>query len=243
MHFPDTPSLFFLFYLLLLLPWMALKSSRKLRGSPRSAVAFSDSQLERIWISTILHLSIMFALAWTVGNGFEFQVFAIPVLTLRIGMAAVAALSFCLLIRIVARRFRKVDERKQMLVFALAARTCRQWCLKLITIVAASLGEEAAYRGVGWEILTYAIGDPRLAAFICSAAFAMAHWMQGWKSMSMIFLIAAIMHVLVWYTKSLVPAMIVHGVYDVIAISLIAAEASRQRQSMIAGNSEETVDG
>jgi membrane protease YdiL (CAAX protease family) len=57
--------------------------------------------------------------------------------------------------------------------------------------------------------------------------------MQGWKSMTVICFIAAIMHMLVWYTKSLVPAMIVHGVYDVIAVSLIAAEASRQRQSMI----------
>ena len=187
MHFPDTPSLFFLFYLLLLLPWMALKCSRKLRGSHRDPVAFSDSQLERIWISTILHLSIMFTLAWTVGNGFEFQIFAIPVLNPGVALAAVAALSLCLLLGMIARKFHKVDERKQLMVFALAARTCRQWCLKLITIVAASLAEEAAYRGVGWAILTYAIGDAGVAAFLCCAAFAMAHWMQGWKSMSVIF--------------------------------------------------------
>ena len=127
-----------------------------------------------------------------------------------------------------------------MVVLALAPRTGRQWLLKSIAVLCASIAEESAYRGVGWQILSYSTSDHRLAALVCCLAFAMAHWVQGWKSMLIILLFAVIMHGLVWYTKSLVPAMIVHGVYDSIAITLIAIEASQQRQAGITAGTGET---
>lgn len=69
------------------------------------------------------------------------------------------------------------------------------------------------------------------SAVICSAAFAFAHWVQGWISILMIFLLAVVMHGLVEYTNSLLPAMVVHGIFDFIAIALISREASQYRQN------------
>jgi membrane protease YdiL (CAAX protease family) len=230
MQIPGAPSLLFLFYLLLLLPWMAFKSSRKIGNEPGKIVVFTDSELERIWFSTILNLAMMFALAWAVGNGFGFQIFAFPTPNTRFALATISALVFCLLIRMVARRIQTVEERRQMVVFALAPRTRRQWLLKLLAVLCASIAEESAYRGVCWQILSYSTSHHWWAALVCCLAFGLAHFVQGWKSMLIIVLIAFIMHGLVEYTNSLVPAMIVHGVYDVIAIGLIASESSRQRQ-------------
>lgn len=240
MQIPGAASQFFLLYLLLLLPWMAIRSSRTIRRRPENVTAFSDSELDRIWCGTILNLTIMFVLAWAVGNGFGFQVFAMPALSVSAGLATVSALSLCLLIRIIVRRTRTDAERQKLVVFALAPRTRRQWLLKSITVLVASVAEESAYRGVGWAILSYSTGNVVVSALVCCLAFAVVHWMQGWKSMLVVFLIAGIMHGLVWCTKSLVPAIIVHGVFDFIAIYLIAIEAADQRRLVIARGTEET---
>jgi membrane protease YdiL (CAAX protease family) len=210
---------------------VAFKSSRKVYSRPGSIPAFSDFELERIWYGTILNLSMMFVLAWAVGNGFGYRVFVLPTLNVQVVLAAISALWLCLLIRFVARQTRSVSERQKMVVFALAPRTRRQWFLKSVVVLCASVAEEPAYRGVGWEILSYSINHHWLAALVCCLAFALAHRMQGWISMLMILLIAGIMHGLVWYTKSLVSAMIVHGAFDFVAITLIAVEASQQRKS------------
>lgn len=233
MQTPGAPSLAFLFYLLFVLPWMAFQSSRKLGRQTESIPAFSDSELERIWYSTILNLSMMFGLAWAVGSGFGFEIFALPQVNLHIFSAVIAALSLCFLVRAIARHTRPADERQKLVVFALAPRTRRQWFLKTIVILAASIAEESAYRGVGWAILSFSTDNDQLAAFICCLAFALAHWIQGWRSLVTIGVIAGIMHALVFTTQSLVPAMIVHGTYDFIAVGLIALEASQQRKSVM----------
>ncbi|MCA9064307.1 MAG: CPBP family intramembrane metalloprotease [Planctomycetaceae bacterium] len=146
-------------------------------------------------------------------------------------LATTAALTLCLLIRVVARRIRPLSERRKLLVFALSPRTRRQWWLKSVIVLCACVAEESAYRGVAWQILSYSTGQHMWSAVICSAAFAFAHWVQGWISILMIYLLAVVMHGLVEYTNSLLPAMLVHGIFDFIAIALISKEASQYRQN------------
>jgi len=57
------------------------------------------------------------------------------------------------------------------------------------------------------------------------AAFAVAHSLQGWKSVAVILGFAFLMHALVAVTGSLVPAMAVHLVYDLAAGIAIARQA------------------
>jgi len=72
MKIPGSPSLALLGYLLIFLPCMAFKGRRRilLRYNPAQTIAFSDSELKKIWFGTILQLSILFLLAWQVGAGF-----------------------------------------------------------------------------------------------------------------------------------------------------------------------------
>ena len=114
-----------------------------------------------------------------------------------------------------------------MLVYFIAPRSPREWLLWTGTVLVASVAEEAAYRGVGMSILWYALGNPYAAVAICSAAFALAHWTQGWKSAAVIFVMALVMHALVAFTGTLILAMLVHGIYDLVAGYFIAKEAKR----------------
>lgn len=135
------------------------------------------------------------------------------------------ALAVYFLLRAVSVVIRSEDERRQLLVYLIAPRTRREWILWSATVIAAAIAEEAAYRGVGMAILWYALGNGYLAAIVSSIAFAVAHSTQGAKSVLIIFGMAIVMHVLVWYTGTLIVAMVVHAVYDFVAGYLIAREA------------------
>jgi membrane protease YdiL (CAAX protease family) len=99
------------------------------------------------------------------------------------------------------------------------------------TVLVAGVAEEMAYRGVTMTILWYALGNPWAAALVCAVAFALAHATQGWKSGVIIFVIGLLMHGLVAITGTLVPAMIVHVAYNLIAGGLIVREARRLDQA------------
>jgi len=229
MHLPGTPSLVFLAYLLVLLPWLAFRSAGRLREA-RAASAGKPEQIlprERIWIGTIVSLGLLLWLAWVVGSSFGYRFFAVPALGVREGLAALAALGVCFALRSISRALRSEDERRNMTVYFLAPRTSRQWALWTVTVVVASVSEEIAYRGVGMEILWYSLGNGWVAALICAVAFALGHWTQGWKSGLVIFVLALTMHGLVAYTETLVLAILVHAVYDFVAGYRIATEARR----------------
>jgi membrane protease YdiL (CAAX protease family) len=225
MNLPGTPSLLLLFYLLLLLPYAAIKSARRVRQVESGK---SDKLLPSravIWINTILMLVTLFVFSWWVGNGFGFEIFALPTLGLREILAAIVALGLVFGLRAIVRAIRSDEERRKLVVYKLAPRGTREWLLWSAMIVCAGVAEEVAYRGVAMQILWYSLDNPWIAALISSLAFAAAHWVQGFKSGVMIFGIALVMHGLVAFTHTLVLAMFVHAIYDFIAGWLIRRQA------------------
>jgi membrane protease YdiL (CAAX protease family) len=179
----------------------------------------------QLWASTLVTLGVLLVLAWRVGASFGYSIFAVPSLTLRDVLAALAALAVLLGLRVVAQRIRSKAERRTLAVYRMAPRTGREWMVWSATVVVAGVAEEAAYRGVGMSILWYAFGSPWPAVAICATAFALAHWVQGWKSAAVIFAMALVAHALVAITGTLVLMMIVHAVYDFIAGARIAKQA------------------
>ncbi|MFN9038952.1 MAG: hypothetical protein ACK5YO_21830, partial [Planctomyces sp.] len=76
MILPGTPSLVFLFYVLLLLPWMAFRSSRRLKQQPE---LLADGRVSRrVWKSTVLMLLLLLWMAAATGRGFGYDVFEVP---------------------------------------------------------------------------------------------------------------------------------------------------------------------
>jgi membrane protease YdiL (CAAX protease family) len=221
---PGTPSLAFLTVIFLLLPWMALRSGRRLRAAFDGAEGTSTPTANQVWVSSFLLQALLLYLAWRVGGEFEYRIFAVPDLSGTALLQAAAALLACLGIRALARLGLTAADRRTMMVYRLSPRTGRERMLQLATIVAASVAEEAAYRGVAFAILWYALGSGWAAAVLSAVAFALAHTVQGWRSAGWVFLVGLVMQGLAVLTGTLVLAMVVHFLYDVIATTLIRAE-------------------
>ncbi|MBI3477025.1 MAG: CPBP family intramembrane metalloprotease [Acidobacteria bacterium] len=85
----------------------------------------------------------------------------------------------------------------------------------------AGISEECAYRGLAMRFLTGNNGSFWLALSLCVLAFAVAHAIQGWRGILTTAVMALLMHALVYATKSLYLAIMVHAVYDLM-VGLIA---------------------
>lgn len=225
MQLPGIVSLAFLAYLLFFLPWAALRSARWLRAAQEGREE-APSRLG-IWISTLLSQAILLLFAWFTGRGFDYEIFALPPLDGRDLLATLLTLTICFALLVLAHVMRSAEERRTLLVYALVPQSHREWGLGALTVVVASVAEEAAYRGVGMAILVHILGNPWPAALVCAVAFAFAHSIQGWKSGVVIFVLALVMHALVVITGTLVLAMGVHAIFDVVAIFAIRREARR----------------
>ena len=129
---------------------------------------------------------------------------------------AIIALALCLAISFSCRAMESNDKFSNT---APAHRIAPQAprALSAVTILAASVAEEAAYRGVGFFITWKLIGSPWLAALVCATAFAFAHWTQGWKNAVGTFAIALVLQGLVHMTGTLALAMAVHAAFDFVA--------------------------
>jgi len=97
----------------------------------------------------------------------------------------------------------------------------RERALYSVMAIVAGIAEEAAYRGVLMSAVWHATGFASLAVLVSALAFALGHVVQGRKSMAVIFVMACSMHALVWYTGTLVIAMAVHAVYDLLAPTVL----------------------
>jgi membrane protease YdiL (CAAX protease family) len=95
----------------------------------------------------------------------------------------------------------------------------RTWIL--ISILA-GLSEECAYRGLAYIAVGQQTGSRVLAVAICTAAFAVAHMLQGWRGVLGTSIIALAFHGLVFLTEGLYLAIGVHIAYDLI-VGFLAA--------------------
>ena len=108
-----------------------------------------------------------------------------------------------------ARRARVVH------LFVADTRAERAWWL--IVSLLAGVGEEVTWRGVQTALLVPVVGSYWIAALLSGVSFALAHAVQGWKSVVGILGFALGFQVLVVASGSLYVAMAVHVAYDITA--------------------------
>jgi hypothetical protein len=219
MHLPGLPSQVYVAYLLAFMPWMAFRSMRRLRPPPAGSVEAAAPVPSRtqLFASTLVSLALLFLLTWFTAGSFGYRIFDVLSFGERELLAGGITFVACLGLMLLNRAARTPAERRTMPVYKLMPRTPAEWTLYAAAALAAGVAEEAAYRGVLMSILWYSLGNPWLAAAISAGAFGLSHAFQGWKSGVTIFAIALAMHGLVWVTGTLVVAMVVHTVYDLVA--------------------------
>jgi membrane protease YdiL (CAAX protease family) len=220
MHAIGLSSAIYLVYVMVLLPWAAFRSARIFNAPPAvpgQAAARPLPPLTKIYANTTLILVVLFAFAWFTARSFDFAIFAIPTLGFAEILAGVGALIVQLALMGAGMAMRTPDEIRSMPVNRLMPRTAQERAFYSVTAIVAGVAEEAAYRGVLMTILWYALGSGWIAALLSALAFALGHKLQGWKSVAVIFAIALSFQALVWFTHTLVIAMAVHAIYDLIA--------------------------
>jgi membrane protease YdiL (CAAX protease family) len=217
MHAIGIASQFYLFLLLVFLPFMAIRSARifnapaRADGAPRKRPV--PSRIE-IYVNTSFMLILLFVLTWFMARIFPFGIFASPNIGAREVLAGLAALALMIALIPVSRLIRSAEELRAAPINRMMPQGSRETAVYSIMSVIAGISEEAAYRGVLTQLLIYTLDNVWLAMFISATAFAIVHGIQGWKSAIIVFLVACLMHALVWYTGTLVIAMFVHAIYD-----------------------------
>ena len=114
-------------------------------------------------------------------------------------------------------RWRRAVERRVRVVhlFMPANITERLWWIAVAVL--AGISEEITWRGVQTALLRKLTGSVLLAIALSATSFAVAHIIQGWKSVIVVAMFALSFHFLVWLSGSLYVAMAVHMAYDVTA--------------------------
>ncbi|NQU66658.1 MAG: CPBP family intramembrane metalloprotease [Candidatus Marinimicrobia bacterium] len=218
-------TLLFLTYLLVFLPLMAFRSRNKIIPAS-GGVGTQYSSLKAIWFWTLFNHGVLFLLAWLASQEVSFKPFSMPAIDLIDGLYAIAALSVCVAISSLVRSSQSAREAaKEAITHWLLPRSMSEAALKSLTVLTASVVEEVAYRGVGYYIIWQLFGNPWLAAVVCSIAFGLAHWVQGWKNVVGIIAIGAVLQGLVVATNTLFLAIAVHVVFDIVAIIQAKREA------------------
>jgi membrane protease YdiL (CAAX protease family) len=222
----DVLGFVFLVYLFVLLPRAALRTARLLRAAADGA-AVGARMRARVLAGTLLSLTVTFAMAYLNADSLGRDLFAVPRFGWRELAAGLGAFALLLGAIPVSHGIRSEEERRRMAILTWMPRTLRELPLFGAAALAAGIAEEAAYRGVAVWLLSPMVGGYWPAAFLSAAAFAVSHFVQGAKSMALVFAFAFVFHGLVWLTNTLVIAMVVHTAYDLVAGHLAGQRARR----------------
>jgi membrane protease YdiL (CAAX protease family) len=199
---------------------MAFKTARVFNAPADDPARRALPPLVAIYRNTIVALFLLLVLAWVTPQTFDYRLFALPTFGARQLFAGAGALLFQFVMIYVSWAVRSTDELSDMAVSRILPRSSREHALYSVMSIVAGISEETAYRGVLTSVLWIATGSAWVAVLISALAFAVTHALQGWKSMVMVFVMACSMHALVWYTGTLVIAMAVHAIYDLLVPTL-----------------------
>jgi len=190
------------------LPYLAIKSGRSLKSRPYPPKA-------RYLASQIVTLTVFLMLSVLVGTREWITLFPWDVPEPRMFVLAAAVLVG--LVVLMRPRWRQRVAERSRAVWLFMPRTPKERALWTGCSLAAGISEEVTYRGVMFALLWRLTGSGLAAAAIGAAVFGISHFLQGWKSMAIIFGMALAFQGIAFYSGSLYLSMAVHALYDIAA--------------------------
>jgi membrane protease YdiL (CAAX protease family) len=167
------------------------------------------------YAGVIVQQVLLLALSLVVARALGLDLFPAPGLEVReiaVGLGILAAT-----VPGAAVGWRRQVRRGDRFALLVAPRDGVDHGLWAVISVLAGVGEEVAYRGVLFLVLTGLTGSPVAAALVASAAFGAAHLAQGVSGAALVALAAAGFHLLTWWSGALYLAIAVHVAWDLIA--------------------------
>lgn len=202
-----------LFVVGVFLPIVIVRSSRRLGTG---SLPISRSRFFRQTI--IFQLLVALLSAWT---AWTHGILAMPLPHRPLISWGAAALLYFITMTTLKLRWRSRSSAAKQRLYDILPHNPRELVPYLFVCIVAGVAEEFIYRGVMTELLQRVTGLAIVTVVAISLSFAVAHAMQGWRSVAGIFVIALACHGLVWLAQSLIPVMAVHFAYDLTAGMLI----------------------
>jgi len=208
-----TMGWFHLGYFGLLIPASAVRSKKKLLGTADQPAPLSSrmAHFQRTAATLILFTGLSLLTAWR--ERMTLFPHSLPPLTAVIAGLAMYAIT----VAFMRPRWRRAVETRKRVVHLFMPDNATERVWWIVVALLAGVGEEITWRGVQASLTSSLAGNVWIAAVITSISFAFAHYVQGWRSVAVIFVMALGFHTLVWFAGSLYVAMAVHVAYDITA--------------------------
>ena len=145
----------------------------------------------------------------------------------RRGLIA-AGIALALGLLLLFERFRVTDALALERARLIAPRTPREYAAFCGVAVSAGVAEQLAYRGVLFSFLLWYSGSYPAAALLSAIPFGLVHLFQGWRSAAIVTVIALRDQILVVLTGTLVYAIVIHIIHDIIAGTVLMRRARRE---------------
>lgn len=206
--FPGFAGWYHLAFFGLLIPWAAWHSRNRFATQPLPP-------RRRHFVAVLIQLLFFLVISVSVAHVEGIDLLALP----RAGWMpwGVAAALLVAGLVLMAPVWRRGVERRERKLHLFMPRTRQERTLWIGVALAAGVSEEVTYRGVMFAILAGMTGSAAAGAVIASLIFGVSHIVQGWKSAAIITVIALMLHGLVVLSGTLLLAIAIHSVYDVIA--------------------------
>jgi membrane protease YdiL (CAAX protease family) len=169
----------------------------------------------RYFQTTAFELAIFTMISLLVARVQDIPLFPRSLPTVRAIIAGVAL--YTMDVAFMRPRWRRAVESNTRAAQLFMPANARERAWWIAVSIMAGVGEEITWRGVLAALFIVVTGKFWIAALLCSIAFAVAHVIQGWRSVAVIVFFALGFHMLVWLAGSLYVAMAVHVAYDITA--------------------------
>jgi membrane protease YdiL (CAAX protease family) len=209
----NTLGYLLLFFVGVFLPVVIVRSARRLGSGP---LPISRSRFFRQTI--IFQLLVALLSAWT---AWTHGILAMPLPQRPLISWGAAAILYVTTVTTLRLRWKSRSSVAKQRLYDILPHSKSELAPYALLCIVAGMAEEFIYRGVMTELLQRITGIAVVTIIALSLSFAVAHAMQGWRSVAGIFVIALACHALVWLAQSLIPMMAVHFAYDLTAGMLI----------------------
>jgi membrane protease YdiL (CAAX protease family) len=211
----------FLLFAGVLLPLAALAfgASERRRVDELARASGSGSELPRLplYVNALFTHAILFGVAVLAARAGGMPVRIRPSVDAFDVGAALLTLGAVVALGEMSWRSHSPAERDRLWVRQILPRSAAERRAWVLVSAGAALAEEVAYRGAFVSFALAATGSLPVAIAASAVAFAAVHAPQGLSGVGYVFVIALLHHALVLFTGTLVLAIAVHFVYDVLA--------------------------
>jgi membrane protease YdiL (CAAX protease family) len=218
MSFPDPSTVqvdligwWFLTVIGVMVPIAAIRSASRTRDVDIQSSHRISQRLRNVVVLSVLAIAALY-----VAHRDHIDLFEPVRIMTRLVVVSLGILAGTLILAELLLIARSPEERKKLWVRQIIPRNNAERLVWVISSCAAGATEEIIFRGVFFALLVAVTESITIASLLSAIVFAIAHYRQGFKSMAFILGIALLFQWLVIYSGSLIPAMIVHALYNIV---------------------------